>query len=95
MTKPSEFSFYPVPKLMMRHIGGHEVYGAVHAQEIGDSTYECGTKASLCAMADSLIRDRKLLQTMCDRIRENNKMHLYDGGYRVVKAAAGVGQTQA
>ena len=90
VTKPSELSFYPVPKLMMRHIGGHEVYGAIHAQEAGDSTCECGSKASLCGMADSLIRDRSLLQTMCERIKENNEMHLYDGGYRVVKAAAGI-----
>ena len=88
VTKPSELSFYPVPKLMMRHIGGHEVYGAIHAQEAGDSTFECETKESLCQMIDSLIGDPDMLRGMNTNILKNNRDGLYNGGYEVVKLAA-------
>lgn len=88
VTKPSELSFYPVPKLMMRHIGGHEIYGAIHAQEIGDSTFECETKDSLCQMIDSLIGDKDLLKSMNNAILKNKKDGVYNGGYEVVKLAA-------
>lgn len=89
VTKPSELSFYPVPKLMMRHIGGHEVYGAIHAQEIGDSTFECETAGALCDMIDTLINDKDILRTMCRRIQILKEQGIYDGGYRVVRLAAG------
>ena len=89
VTKPSELSFYPVPKLMMKHIGGHEVYGAIHAQELGDSTFECEDETSLNRMIDTLINDRCIIKTMCDRIVELKAARIYDGGYEVVKLAAG------
>ena len=88
VTKPSELSFYPVPKLMMKHIGGHEVYGAIHAQEIGDSTFECKTKSELCSMIDSLIRDRRMLISMNEHILKGKREKIYDGGYEVVRLAA-------
>ena len=88
VTKPSELSFYPVPKLMMRHIGGHEVYGAIHAQELGDSTFECETKESLCEMIDTLINDKMILREMCGNIKVLKERGIYDGGYRVVRLAA-------
>ena len=87
VTKPSELAFYPVPKLMMRHIGGHEVYGAVHAQELGDSTFECETAAALSDMIDALIRDPALLRHMCHRIMTLKDQGVYNGGYEVVKLA--------
>lgn len=90
VTKPSELSFYPVPKLMMRHIGGHEVYGALHAQEIGDSTFECDTVEKLSMMTDSLIEDRSLVISMSRKIKELGKNGIYNGGYEVVKLAAGI-----
>ena len=88
VTKPSELSFYPVPKLMMRHIGGHEVYGAVRAQELGDSTFECEDAESLCAMIDTLINDKAILRHMCERIKICKERGVYDGGYKVVELAA-------
>ena len=84
VTKPSELSFYPVPKLMMRHIGGHEVYGAIHAQEIGDSTFECTDAASLKEMTDVFINDRSILEEMSRRIIVLKQQGVYDGGYKVV-----------
>ena len=35
VTKPSELAFYPVPKLFIKRIGGHEQWGAIHSAEIG------------------------------------------------------------
>ena len=87
VTKPSELAFYPVPKLMMRHIGGHEVYGAIYAREMGDSTYECETAPALCDMIDTLINDRAIIRQLSTRIKELNAAHVYNGGYEVVKLA--------
>ena len=87
VTKPSELAFYPVPKLMMRHIGGHEVYGAIYAREMGDSTYECETPAALCDMIDTLINDKAILKTLVNRIVELKPAGVYNGGYEVVKLA--------
>ena len=41
VTKPSELAFYPVPKLFIKRIGGHEQWGAIHSAEMGDGTLEC------------------------------------------------------
>ena len=73
VTKPSELAYYPIPKLFMRHIGGHEVYGAVNGQENGDSTPECPTKKEANEMLDRLISDKELIPHMCDRIDELKK----------------------
>ncbi|MDD6302765.1 MAG: hypothetical protein PUA56_05680 [Bacillales bacterium] len=87
ITKPSELSFYPIPKIFNKHIGGHEKYGAYYAQEIGDSTYECKTKKELNNMIDLLINDSRILIELNNRIIALKKTHYYDGGYEVVKLA--------
>ena len=87
ITKPSELAFYPVLKVMMRHIGGHEVYGAVHAQEYGDSTFECPDKKSMNEMLDRLISDKDLLIHLNEQIVKLKKQGVYDGGYEAVKLA--------
>jgi hypothetical protein len=87
ITKPSELAFYPVPKLMMRHIGGHEVYGAIYAREMGDSTFECETPETLCDMIDTLLNDKAILKQLCKRIVELKNFGVYNGGYEVVKLA--------
>ena len=87
ITKPSELAFYPVVKLMMKHIGGHEVYGAVHAQEIGDSTFECPTKKSMNEMLDRLISDKELLIHLNKQIIKLKNQGIYNGGYEAVKLA--------
>ena len=87
ITKPSELAFYPVVKVMMKHIGGHEVYGAVHAQEIGDSTFECPDKKSMNEMLDRLISDKELLIHLNEQIVKLKKTGIYDGGYEAVKLA--------
>ena len=87
ITKPSELAFYPVVKVMMRHIGGHEVYGAVHAQEYGDSTFECPDKKSMNAMLDRLLTDKELLIHLQKQIVKLGEQGVYNGGYEAVKLA--------
>ena len=87
ITKPSELAFYPVVKVMMRHIGGHEVYGAVHAQEIGDSTFECPDKKSMNEMLDRLISDKDLLIHLNEQMIKLKQQGIYNGGYEAVKLA--------
>lgn len=87
VTKPSEFSFYPVPKLMIHRVGGHEAWGAIRAAEIGDGTYEIDDTDEVLAMIDSFQLDRELVAFMCDNIETANKIGIYDGAYKVIDLA--------
>ena len=87
VTKPSELAYYPIPKLMVKHIGGHEVYGEIHSREIGDGTFECADKKSINQMIDRLIDDKELLSHMANQIIDLKKQGIYNGGYEVVKLA--------
>lgn len=87
VTKPSELVYYPIPKLFMRHIGGHEVYGAIHGREFGDATWECPDKASANLMLDTLINDREIIAHMADEITKLKGEGYYDGAYECVKLA--------
>ena len=87
ITKPSELAYYPVPKLFMKHIGGHEVYGAINGREKGDATFECPTKESINQMLDRLLSDKEILIHMCGKISELKKQGFYDGAYECVKLA--------
>ena len=87
VTKPSELVFYPIPKIFQRHIGGHEVYGAIYGREVGDATFECPDNKSMSTMLDTIIYDKKLYAHMCEHIVERKKNGAYDGGYKVVDLA--------
>ena len=87
VTKPSELVFYPVPKIFQRHIGGHEVYGGVYGEQLGDATYECPDEATMNRMLDVMISDVDLYEAMCQRIIQLKQSHVYDGGYEAVKLA--------
>ena len=87
VTKPSEFSFYPVPKLMIHRIGGHEAWGAIRAAEVGDGTYEMDDTPEVLHMIDSFQDDRELLCFMCDQIELQDKIGTYDGAYKVIDLA--------
>ena len=90
ITKPSELAYYPIPKLFMRHIGGHEVYGAVNSQEAGDGTFECPTVKEANDMIDRLITDSELYCHICGSIDRIKAAGGYDGAYNCVKLAAGI-----
>ena len=87
VTKPSEFSFYPVPKLMIHRVGGHEAWGAIRASEVGDATYEIDDTNEVLAMIDSIQYNRELVAFMCDNIQKANQIGTYDGAYKVVELA--------
>lgn len=87
VTKPSELAFYPVPKLFIRRVGGHEAWGAIHSAEIGDGTYECETKNSVREMLDQFQNNPEILNRMCRNIINNKEAGIYNGAYEVIKAA--------
>ena len=90
VTKPSELAFYPVPKLFIRRVGKHEMRGAIHSAEMGDGTLECRDIPHTLQMIDLFMQDDVLLGQMCDCIKTNKSIGLYDGAYNVVKIAMGL-----
>jgi len=87
VTKPSELAFYPVPKLMIKRVGGHEAWGAIRAAEIGDGTLECETVGLTLQMLDMMLEDKLILKQMCENILKANELGIYNGAYRVVALA--------
>ncbi|HBG65885.1 MAG TPA: hypothetical protein DDW78_05380 [Treponema sp.] len=87
VTKPSELAFYPVPKLFIRRIGGHEMWGAIHSAELGDGTLECSSPAYAASVVRLIMEDSSLLKGMCDSILEANRNGVYSGAYRAVELA--------
>ena len=88
VTKPSELAYYPIPKIFMRHIGGHEVYGAIYGREIGDAFGEFPDETGMNEMLDRIVSERSLVTNMCDRIDKLNGFGVYNGGYECVRLAA-------
>ena len=87
VTKPSELAFYPIPKLMIKRVGGHEAWGAIRSAEVGDGTYECDTLGEIKGMLKLIQNDNEVLDTMCENILTAHKAGIYDGAYNVVKLA--------
>ena len=87
VTKPSELAFYPVPKLFIKRVGGHEQWGAIHSAEIGDGTLECRDIPHTIQMLELFLEDGNYLKDMCDNIVANKAAGIYDGAYRVVELA--------
>ena len=90
VTKPSELAFYPVPKLFIKRVGKHEMWGAIHSAEIGDGTLECRDIPHTLQMIDLFLQDDKLLTEMCESIKVNKSIGMYDGAYKVVELAMGL-----
>lgn len=90
VTKPSELAFYPVPKLFIRRVGKHEMWGAIHSAEVGDGTLECRDVPHILQMVDMFLKDDRLLSDMCEAIKVNNSIGLYSGAYKVVETAFGL-----
>lgn len=90
VTKPSELAFYPIPKLFIRRVGKHEMWGAIHSAEIGDGTLECRDIPHTIQMIDLFLNEPDLINSMCDNIITNNSIGIYDGAYKVVQLAMGL-----
>lgn len=93
VTKPSELAFYPVPKLFVKRIGGHEKWGAIHSAEIGDGTLECRDIPHILQMIKMFLLEEDYLTQMCENIIRNKTMGTYDGAYKVVELAMKVKQS--
>ena len=89
VTKPSELAFYPIPKLFIRRVGKHEMWGAIHSAEIGDGTLECRDIPHTLQMIDRFL-GTTLLDDMSRQIMANKKSGIYDGAYKVVEIAMGM-----
>ena len=87
VTKPSELAFYPVPKLFIKRVGGHEQWGAIHSAELGDGTLECGDIPHTLQMIKLFKTERELISDMCQNIINNKTAGIYDGAYKVVELA--------
>ncbi len=89
VTKPSELAFYPIPKLFIKRVGKHEMWGAIHSAEYGDGTLECRDIPHTLQMIDQFLHTN-LLDEMCENIKCNKSIGLYDGAYKVVEIAMGL-----
>ncbi|MBN2893388.1 MAG: hypothetical protein JXL97_16060 [Bacteroidales bacterium] len=87
ITKPSELAFYPVPKLLIKRVGGHEAWGAIRSAEIGDGTVEANETNYALQLLKLMIEEKDILTLMNNKILENNKIGIYNGGYNVIKLA--------
>ena len=87
ITKPSELSFYPVPKLFIHRVGRHEAWGAIRSSECGDGTIETEASSDLYRTLRVLTSDTDLLDLYCTHIIKNNKQGIYNGAYKVVQKA--------
>ncbi len=87
LTKPSELSFYPVPKIMIHRVGGHEAWGAIRSAEVGDGTYECDKTSEVLAMIDALIADGDIFRSLCTGVSKAYRAGVYNGAYEAVKLA--------
>jgi len=90
VTKPSELAFYPVPKLFIRRVGKHEMWGAIHSAEMGEGTLECRDIPHTLQMVSEFMNSGSLLEDMCGAIISNKASGLYDGAYKVVELAMGL-----
>ncbi len=90
ITKPSELAFYPVPKLMIQHVGGHECWGAIRSAEIGDGTPECPNLEYAQYMLNQFMNSPDILESMCEAIISNKKSGIYNGAYHAVELACGI-----
>jgi hypothetical protein len=89
ITKPSELAFYPVPKIFNARVGGHEMWGAIRAAEIGDSTIETRTIPQTLQAIDLMTGEEDLLSLYCEQIVKNKSIGIYDGAYKSVELATG------
>ncbi len=90
ITKPSELSYYPIPKLFIHRVGGHEAWGAIRSSEIGDGTIECAQEEQVLQALSLLIEDDDLIPMYCENIIKNKKIGIYDGAINVIKIAKGL-----
>lgn len=89
ITKPSELAFYPIPKLLLERVGGHEAWGAIRASELGDGSPECAGMPFTLQTLNLMVDQDDLPAMYCRQIKRLCGIGVYDGAYAAVKAALG------
>mmetsp|Transcript_11778 Transcript_11778/g.31109 ORF Transcript_11778/g.31109 Transcript_11778/m.31109 type:complete len:517 (-) Transcript_11778:98-1648(-) len=90
-TKPSELAFFPIPKLHLRHVGGHESFSATRSCELGDGTVECTTVPMALQHLELFAQgESPLLLQMCRSIIENDGAKVYNGSKVAMELALSV-----
>jgi len=89
IAKPSEFSYYPIPKLFVKRVGGHEAWGAIRSSELGDGTIECENMEYARQVLNLMINEDDILTMQCEAIKKLHTLGMYNGAYNVVKLAIG------
>jgi len=92
VTKPSELAFYPVPKLMIKRVGGHEAWGAICSAEVGDGTIECSEADRAIQMLELMLKEDDILEMLISNIIKAYQGGTYNGAYRAVELAVGKGK---
>jgi len=87
ITKPSELAFYPIPKLLIKRIGGHEAWGAIRSSEVGDGTIECETTQQTLQMLEMMLESSEILTKLNKHIVQANNIGIYNGAYRAIELA--------
>ena len=68
-------------------MGGHEQWGAIHSAEIGDGTLELRDIPHVLQALELFTEDEVMLKDMCENIKKNKQMGVYDGAYKAVEIA--------
>ncbi len=89
VTKPSELSFYPVPKLFIQRVGRHEAWGAIRGADIGDGTLETQSLSGVRQALSIMLTETDLLRFYSHNILNNHRIGIYNGAYQAVKLAVG------
>ncbi len=87
VTKPSELAYYPIPKLFIKRVGGHEMWGAIRGAELGDGSIECESLEFARQGIELIINESDLLVLQIDSILKQKTIGTYDGAYHAVKRA--------
>lgn len=62
-----------MPKLFIRRVGKHEMWGAIHSAEVGDGTLECRDIPHTIQMLELFLQDDTFLSDMCQNIVTNKR----------------------
>jgi hypothetical protein len=87
ITKPSELAYYPIPKLFIKRVGGHEMWGAIRGAELGDGSIECENVEFASQALELMVNENDLLSLQIESILKQNSIGAYNGAYEAVKRA--------
>ncbi|MDF3821926.1 hypothetical protein P3G55_18625 [Leptospira sp. 96542] len=79
ITKPSELTFYPIPKIFMRRVGDHEASSVVRSLELGEGSIECREPEHAKELIQIFSKSEDLLLRMNESVIKNTLEGVYNG----------------